>query len=83
MAGSNLVLESGSDDTSQTTIGIAHFLARSAQAEKANWEYIAEIRAVTLENVIIEGVAKLAKLYAAGRPEKEFKALKDRSLRSA
>ncbi len=33
---------------------------------------------VTLENVLIEKVAKLAKLYAAGPPEKEFTALKDR-----
>ena len=80
MAVGNLVLYSGSagSEPSQTTIGIGHFLARNAHAEIANWDYAAEIRATALENVIIERVARLAKLYAAGPPEKEFKALKDR-----
>ncbi len=79
MAGESPVLYSGSaeSESSQATIGIGHLLARHAHAEIANWDYAAEIGAVALENVIIERVAKLAKLYAGGPPEKEFKALKD------
>jgi hypothetical protein len=78
MAGDNPVVYSGSaeGEPSQTTIG-GHLLARNAHGEIANWDYAAEIRDA-LENVIIEKVAKLAKLYAAGPPEKEFGALKDR-----
>jgi hypothetical protein len=80
MAGDNPVLESGSaaGEPSQTTIGTAHLLARNANGEIGNWDNAAEIRVVALENVIIERLAKLAKLYAAGPPKKELKALKDR-----
>ncbi len=79
MAEDNPVLESGSaaGEPSQTTIEIGELLARNANSEIGNWNNAAEIRVVALENVIIERLAKLAKLYAAGPPEKELKALKD------
>ena len=79
MTGDNPVLESGSAESepSQTTIGIGHLLARNAHGI-ANWDYAAEMRDVALKTVTIERVARLAKLYAAGPPEKELQALKDR-----
>jgi hypothetical protein len=57
---------------SETTI------ATVAKGDLGNCSDIAEMFDVTLENVLIEKVAKLAKLYAAGPPEREFTALKDR-----
>ncbi len=72
MPGESPVLYSGSaeSESSQITIGIGHLLARNAHAEIANWDYAAEIGAVALENVIIERVAKLAKLYLEAPPKK-------------
>ena len=69
MTADNSVLEPVS--ASETTI------ATVAKGDLGNCSDIAEMFDVTLENVLIEKVAKLAKLYAAGPPEKEFTALKD------
>jgi hypothetical protein len=63
---------------SETTIATVHLITPGAKGDLGNCGDIAEMFDVTLENVLIEKVAKLAKLYAAGPPEKEFTALKDR-----
>ena len=60
---------SGDSKPSETTIAIGIL---------GSWGHEAETCDISLENVIIEKVAKLAKQYAAGPPEQEFKALKDR-----
>jgi hypothetical protein len=79
MEGDNPAPYAGSaeGEPSQTMIA-GHLLARNAHGEIADWDFAAEIGHVALENVIIEKMAKLAKLYAAGPPENEFRALKDR-----
>jgi hypothetical protein len=66
------------EPVSASVIATVHPISPGTKGDLGNCSDIAEMFDVTLENVLIEKVAKLAKLYAAGPPEKELTALKDR-----
>jgi hypothetical protein len=78
MTADNSILDSVSanSDALEITVATGNLTACDGEAEVTNCSDLGEA-AVRSENAIIENVAKVAKLYAAGTPsDEEFKALK-------
>jgi hypothetical protein len=65
---------SANGDAAETTVVTENSIAHDVKGEVANWSDLG----ISSDNSMIEKVAKLANLYAAGPSDKEFKALRAR-----
>jgi alanine racemase len=69
---------SANDDAAEITVATENSIAHDAKGEVANCSDLGEASEVSSDNTIMEKVAKLAKLYAGGPSDEEFKALRAR-----
>ena len=67
---------SANGDAAETTVATENSIAHDAKGEIANCGELGKASEVSSDNSMIEKVAKLAKLYAAGPSDEDFKALR-------
>ena len=74
---------SANGDAAETTVATENSIAHDVKGEVANWSDLGKASEVSADNSMIEKVAKLANLYAAGPSDEEFKALRARVILQA